>query len=134
MTGGQLIVECLVRQGDNVVFGIPGAHTISIYDALHRHPKIKHILVRHEQSAALMADGYARSTGKPGVCFTGIAALQDVKYGGRREAVDLVNPDFVRFAESFGSLGLRVKTPDDFRPALERALQADRPALLEIVC
>jgi len=68
MTGGQLLVECLIRHGVDVVFGIPGAHTISIYDALYRHPKIKHILVRHEQSAALMADGYARSTGKPGVC------------------------------------------------------------------
>src|SRR5262249_37842718 len=68
MTGGQLIVECLVRHGVDVVFGIPGAHTVSIYDALYRHAKIKHILVRHEQSAALMADGYARSTGKPGVC------------------------------------------------------------------
>src|SRR5207302_674331 len=68
MTGGQLIVESLVRHGVEVVFGIPGAHTMSIYDALYRHPKIKHILVRHEQSAALMADGYARSTGKPGVC------------------------------------------------------------------
>jgi thiamine pyrophosphate-dependent acetolactate synthase large subunit-like protein len=68
MTGGQLIIECLVRHGVDMVFGIPGAHTTSIYDALHRHPKIRHILVRHEQSAALMADGYARSTGKPGVC------------------------------------------------------------------
>jgi len=68
MTGGQLIVESLVRYGVDVVFGIPGAHTISIYDALYHHPKIKHVLVRHEQSAALMADGYARSTGRPGVC------------------------------------------------------------------
>ncbi len=68
MTGGQLIVECLVQYGVDVVFGIPGAHTMSIYDALYRHPKIKHVLVRHEQSAALMADGYGRSTGKPGVC------------------------------------------------------------------
>src|SRR5947207_15715000 len=68
VTGGQLLVECLVRRGVEVVFGIPGAHTMAIYDALYRHPKIKHILVRHEQSAALMADGYARSTGKPGVC------------------------------------------------------------------
>jgi acetolactate synthase I/II/III large subunit len=67
-------------------------------------------------------------------CLTGIAALQDAQYGGRREAVDLVNPDFVCFAESFGALGLRVTTPDQFRPALERALQADRPALIEIVC
>src|SRR5947208_14251737 len=68
MTGGKLIVECLVRHGVEVVFGIPGAHTMAIYDALYRHPKIKHILVRHEQSAALMADGYAGWTGKPGVC------------------------------------------------------------------
>ena len=68
MTGGQLIVECLVRHGVDVVFGIPGAHTMAIYDALYRHPKIKHILVRHEQSAVLMADGYARATGKLGVC------------------------------------------------------------------
>src|SRR5215471_2714289 len=68
MTGGQFIVECLVRHGVEVVFGIPGAHTMAIYDALYRHPKIRHILVRHEQSAALMADGYARSTGKLGVC------------------------------------------------------------------
>ena len=68
MTGGQLIVECLARQGVEVVFGIPGAHTMAIYDALYRHPKIKHILVRHEESAALMADGYARATGKLGVC------------------------------------------------------------------
>src|SRR5262249_35654293 len=68
MTGGQLIVECLARHDVDVVFGMPGAHTISIYDALYRNPKIRHILVRHEQSAALMADGYARSTGRPGVC------------------------------------------------------------------
>jgi acetolactate synthase-1/2/3 large subunit len=68
MTGGELIIECLVRQGVDVIFGIPGAHTMAIYDALYRHPKIKHVLVRHEQSAVHMADGYARSTGKVGVC------------------------------------------------------------------
>src|SRR5437016_4071268 len=68
MTGGQLIVASLVRQGVDVIFGIPGAHTTAIYDALYRHPKIKHILVRHEQSAVLMADGYSRATGKIGVC------------------------------------------------------------------
>ncbi|HYR85437.1 MAG TPA: thiamine pyrophosphate-binding protein [Terriglobia bacterium] len=68
MTGGQLIVECLARHGVEVIFGMPGAHTMAIYDALYRHPKIKHILVRHEESAALMADGYSRATGKLGVC------------------------------------------------------------------
>src|SRR5215831_12382918 len=68
MTGGQLIVESLARHSVDVVFGIPGAHTMAIYDALYRHPRIKHILTRHEQSAALMADGYARATGRLGVC------------------------------------------------------------------
>ena len=68
MTGGQLIVECLVQNGVEVIFGMPGAHTMAIYDALYRHARIKHILVRHEESAALMADGYSRATGKVGVC------------------------------------------------------------------
>jgi len=67
-------------------------------------------------------------------CLTGIAALQDARYHGRREAVDLVNPDFVRFAESFGALGLRVTRPNEFKPALEKALHAARPALVEIAC
>jgi acetolactate synthase-1/2/3 large subunit len=67
-------------------------------------------------------------------CLTGIAALQDTHYRGRRVAVDLVNPDFVRFAESFGALGLRVDRADQFKPALESALQAGKPALIEIAC
>jgi acetolactate synthase I/II/III large subunit len=67
-------------------------------------------------------------------CLTGIAALQDDHYGGRRIAVDLVNPDFVRWAESFGAIGLRVTKRDDFRPALRTALQSRKVALIEIVC
>src|SRR5262249_32544546 len=67
-------------------------------------------------------------------CLTGIAALQDVHYDRRRIAVDLVNPDFVGFAESFGALGLRVEQPKEFRPALLKALEAATPALIEIVC
>ncbi len=67
-------------------------------------------------------------------CLTGIAALQDTLYDGRRVAVDLVNPDFVRFGESFGAYGLRVTRPDQFKPAIEKALRADKPALIEIVC
>ena len=68
MTGGQLLVECLARRGVKVIFGIPGAHTAAIYDALYKHPKIQHILVRHEQAAVFMADGYARTTGSVGIC------------------------------------------------------------------
>src|SRR2546426_5982197 len=67
-------------------------------------------------------------------CLTGIAALQDVHYNGRRIAVHLVNPDFVRLAESFGALGLRVEQPKEFRPALRKALEAATPSLIEIVC
>jgi acetolactate synthase-1/2/3 large subunit len=67
-------------------------------------------------------------------CLTGIAALQDDHYGGRRIAVDLVNPDFVRWAESFGAIGLRVTKRDDFRPALRAALQSEKISLIEIVC
>jgi acetolactate synthase-1/2/3 large subunit len=67
-------------------------------------------------------------------CLTGIAALQDTQYQGHRVAVDLVNPDFVRFAQSFDALGLRVTRADQFKPALESALRAGKPALIEIVC
>ncbi|PYS45183.1 MAG: hypothetical protein DMG13_32640, partial [Acidobacteria bacterium] len=67
-------------------------------------------------------------------CLTGIAALQDAYYGGRRVAVDLVNPDFVRFAESFGALGLRVTRAEEFKPALQKALWAQKPVLIEIMC
>jgi len=67
-------------------------------------------------------------------CLTGIAALQDVQYDGRRIAVDLINPDFVRFAESFGAVGLRVTRTEEFKPALQRALQEEKPVLVEVVC
>lgn len=65
-------------------------------------------------------------------CLTGIAALQDSHYDGRRVAVDLVNPDFVRYAESFGAIGLRVTRAEEFKPALQKALHAEKPALIEI--
>jgi acetolactate synthase-1/2/3 large subunit len=65
-------------------------------------------------------------------CLTGIGALQDSHYGGRRVAVDLVNPDFVRYAESFGAIGLRVTRAEEFKPALQKALHTEEPALIEI--
>lgn len=70
ITGGQVLVEALVSEGVDTVFGIPGTHSLYVYDALLDAPEIRHILVRHEQGAAFMADGYARSTGKVGVCLT----------------------------------------------------------------
>jgi acetolactate synthase I/II/III large subunit len=67
MTGARMVVQALVDQGVEVVFGYPGGAVLPIYDALFAEPRIRHILVRHEQGAVHMAEGYARSTGKPGV-------------------------------------------------------------------
>jgi acetolactate synthase-1/2/3 large subunit len=69
LTGAQIIFESLVREGVEVVFGYPGGAVINLYDELLNYPQLKHILVRHEQGALHAADGYARATGKPGVCL-----------------------------------------------------------------
>ncbi len=68
MTGAEVLLECLRREGVDVVFGLPGGVLLPLYDAIYR-SDIRHILVRHEQGAAHMADGYARATGKVGVCI-----------------------------------------------------------------
>jgi acetolactate synthase-1/2/3 large subunit len=68
MTGARAIIECLYREGVDTIFGYPGGQVLPIYDALYD-SKIRHVLVRHEQSAAHAADGYARATGKVGVCL-----------------------------------------------------------------
>jgi acetolactate synthase I/II/III large subunit len=67
MTGAQMVVRALKDQGVEVVFGYPGGAVLPIYDEIFRQNAIRHILVRHEQGAVHMAEGYARSTGKPGV-------------------------------------------------------------------
>jgi acetolactate synthase-1/2/3 large subunit len=64
----ELVVDTLEANGVDTVFGIPGVHTLALYDALHGR-SINHILARHEQGAGFMADGYARASGKPGVAF-----------------------------------------------------------------
>jgi acetolactate synthase I/II/III large subunit len=69
LTGAEIIWECLVRLGVDVVFGYPGGAILPTYDALSKYPQIHHVLVRHEQGACHMADGYARSTGKVGVAI-----------------------------------------------------------------
>jgi len=68
LTGAQIVWECLQREGVEVVFGYPGGASLPIYDALHDY-NIHHVLVRHEQGAAHMADGYARASGKVGVAL-----------------------------------------------------------------
>ncbi len=69
ITGAQAILESLKKEGVEVVFGLPGGQSLPLYDALYNFKGLKHILVRHEQGAGHMADGYARASGKVGVCF-----------------------------------------------------------------
>ena len=69
-TGAEIIIECLKEQGVDVVFGYPGGSILNVYDALYKHSdEIFHVLTSHEQGAAHAADGYARATGKVGVCM-----------------------------------------------------------------
>ena len=70
LTGSEIVIECLKEQGVDTVFGYPGGCILNIYDELYNHQgEIKHILTSHEQGAAHAADGYARATGKVGVCM-----------------------------------------------------------------
>ncbi len=69
LTGSQIIIECLKEQGVDTVFGYPGGAILNVYDELYKHPEIRHVLTSHEQGASHAADGYARSTGKVGVCM-----------------------------------------------------------------
>ncbi len=70
LTGAEIVIECLKEQGVDTVFGYPGGAILNVYDALYKHSdEITHILTSHEQGAAHAADGYARATGKVGVCF-----------------------------------------------------------------
>ena len=70
LTGAEIIVECLKEQGVDTVFGYPGGAILNVYDALYEYKdQITHVLTSHEQGASHAADGYARSTGKVGVCF-----------------------------------------------------------------
>ncbi|MBQ11514.1 MAG: acetolactate synthase, large subunit, biosynthetic type [Planctomyces sp.] len=87
LTGAEIVCESLLKEGADVVFGLPGGAVLPLYGALSSYPAIRHILVRHEQAAAMAADGFARATDKVGVCIatsgpgatnlvTGIAAAQ----------------------------------------------------------
>ena len=69
LTGGEILCKALLAEGVDLVFGYPGGAILPFYDDLVRNPGLKHILIRHEQGAAHAADGYARATGKVGVCL-----------------------------------------------------------------
>ncbi|HBX43140.1 MAG TPA: acetolactate synthase 3 large subunit, partial [Deltaproteobacteria bacterium] len=69
MTGADIFVRALEDLGVDVVFGYPGGAVLNIYDSLFQNTKVRHLLVRHEQGGVHMADGYARASGKTGVCL-----------------------------------------------------------------
>ncbi|GAF70534.1 unnamed protein product, partial [marine sediment metagenome] len=69
LSGAEIVVECLKKEDVKVIFGIPGGAIMPLYDVLYSEVSIKHILTRHEQGAAHAAGGYARATGKVGVCM-----------------------------------------------------------------
>ena len=67
LSGGEMLIRALADEGVEFLFGYPGGAVLHIYDAIFQQDRVKHILVRHEQAAGHMADGYSRSTGKTGV-------------------------------------------------------------------
>ncbi|MCX6000284.1 MAG: thiamine pyrophosphate-binding protein, partial [Chloroflexi bacterium] len=69
MSGAEVIIRLMARQGVRFIAGIPGGANLPLYDALSQHQEIRHILARHEQGAGFIAQGMARATGKPAVCF-----------------------------------------------------------------
>ena len=159
-TIGEALIGLLEAYGVDTIFGIPGVHNVEMYRALPRSP-IKHILTRHEQGAGFMADGYARATGKPGICFTitgpGLtnimtplgqawsdssnvlvisSALDTTDSAqGRGRLHEMINQQ--QAAASVTSLAIRAYTARDVQDAVARAFAQfasarPRPAYLEI--
>ncbi|MFB3098239.1 MAG: biosynthetic-type acetolactate synthase large subunit, partial [Dehalococcoidia bacterium] len=94
LKGGQIICESLLREGVDVLFGYPGGAILPLYDALWGYPQLRHVLVRHEEAAAHAADGYARVTGRPGVCLAtsgpGATNLVTGIMGAKADSVPMV--------------------------------------------
>jgi thiamine pyrophosphate-dependent acetolactate synthase large subunit-like protein len=161
-TGAQALVESLLAEDVNTLFGIPGVGTLAVYDAFLDHPGLRHIEVRHEQGAVFMADGYARASGGVGVAFTsgGPGALNTVTAMATafNDSVPVLhvlneNPASVRrkglghFHDISDQLGVfrpvtgftqQVALADEIPVAIHQAMSAlrnrrPRPALVEIV-
>jgi acetolactate synthase-1/2/3 large subunit len=146
-TVGQRLVEGLSARGVDVVFGIPGVHTIELYRGLGG-SGIRHVTARHEQAAGFMADGYARVSGKPGVAFVitgpGVTNILTAMAQARAESVPMlvvsgVNPlatlgrglghlhelpDQRGLVAQVASLSERIERAEDLAPALDRAFAA----------
>ena len=121
LSGGDMIARFLADKGVDCIYGYPGGAALHIYDALYRY-NIKHVLVRHEQAAVHMADGYARATGKPGVVLvtSGPGATNTIT-GIATAYMDAI-PNFAKLAESFGHIGMVIDKPEDLEKDLKIAL------------
>lgn len=129
---GHAIIDALLAEGVEVVFGLPGGHVLGIYDGLYHTPKIRHILVRHEFGAAAMAAGYAQLTGEPGVCIvtagpgaTNLVSAVAEAYVGAVPMVILAGRGSTATAHRGASQ--EVPTERIFAPVTKMAVRADRP-------
>jgi acetolactate synthase-1/2/3 large subunit len=111
LSGSRIICESLIREGVEVIFGYPGGAVIPLYDALPLYPQLHHVLVRHEQMGGHMADGYARATGRVGVCLatSGPGATNLVS------AIANANLDSVPLVAITGQVGTAVIGKDAFQ-------------------
>jgi len=141
--GAQTLIDVLVEQGVEVVFGYPGGAVLPVYDALHGERRLRHVLVRHEQAAVHAAEGYARTTGKPGVVLvtsgpgmsnttTGLLdALCDsvpVVCISGQVSTALIGSDAFQECDALGisrpvtKWNAQIRTPDDVRPLVRKAI------------
>jgi acetolactate synthase-1/2/3 large subunit len=128
---GQAIVEAFLAEGVEVVFGLPGGHILGVYDGLYHTPQIRHVLVRHEHTAASMAAGYAQLTGRPGVVLvtagpgaTNLVTAVAEAYVGALPMVILAGR--ATTATAHKGAGQEVATERIFGPIPKSAVRADR--------
>ena len=120
MTGGQALVQTLKREGVEVIFGLPGVQMDWAFDALwEERENIKIIHTRNEQATSYMADGYARSTGKIGVCMM-------VPGPGLLNAM-------AGLSTALGTPGQQINEPDEFIASFANSLKSSGPSLLEVM-
>ena len=119
MTGAEMVIQAMIDQGVEHIFGYPGGAVLPIYDAMFQQQKLRHILVRHEQGAVHAAEGYARSTGKVG------CVLVTSGPGGR--ALDLARAVVVRRRCPTHPCGVRPRrSPTAWPQPVRRPRRADR--------
>ena len=134
ITAGRSIVDVLAAEGVRQVFGLPGGHVLAIYDALYETPQIRHVLVRHEQTAASMAAAHAQLTGEPGVCLVTAGPGATNLLTGVAEAHVGCLPLLVlagRGATATAQRGAsqEVATEQIFAPVTKWSVRVDRPDL-----